>query len=239
MPNTVLKSFYEHPSIDESILSKYKNNFVLLYLGDTALRRGLRTAIESLTYLVDKIPSIKLVIVGKNTTDYILKGLTKELKLEDYVDFQGWQDVNLFPSYILASCICISPLERNVQHDVAYANKLFQYMSLGKPVLVSNATAQKNLVEKAKSGLVHEELNPSDLAEKVVALYDDAELQSKLGQNGKLFIEQKFHWEITSKKISRFICQFESMKKSTDNNILLATCRWVRGSEMAEICQVF
>jgi glycosyltransferase involved in cell wall biosynthesis len=101
----------------------------------------------------------------------------------------------------MASSVCISPLYRNIQHDVAYANKLFQYMSFAKPVLVSNATAQKNLIERVKSGLVHEERNVVDFTQKVLELYTDQSLAKELGANGKQFIEKEFCWEITSKKL--------------------------------------
>jgi len=148
VPNTVSESFYVNARIDNSKSEKYKDSFVILYLGDTGLRRGLQTAIGAINILKDKISNLKLVIVGKSTTDNVLKNQVKELKLESHIDFEGWQDVALFPSYIMASDICISPLQRNAQHDVAYANKLFQYMSFAKPVLVSDAIAQKKLVDQ-------------------------------------------------------------------------------------------
>ena len=198
VPNTVRRSFYENAVIDEDITGKYWKNFTVLYLGDTALRRGLLTAIEAISELKDKIRHIKLVIVGKSTTDDVLKKRVKELKLDDFVSFEGWQDVNLFPSYIVASDICISPLYRNPQHDVAYANKLFQYMSFAKPVLVSDALAQKKLVEEAKSGLVHIEKDAHDLEDKIMKLYKDPDLRKELGVNGKKFIENEFVWEKVS-----------------------------------------
>lgn len=201
VPNTIHRSFYKNAVIDESILNKYKNNHVILYLGDTALRRGLQTAIEALLLLKEKIPTVKLVIVGKNTTDAILKQQVVNLKLEEFVDFEGWQDVKLFPSYIKASFVCISPLHRNIQHDVAYANKVFQYMSFEKPVLVSNAIAQKNLIERTNSGLVHLEQNSEDFAEKVLQLFNDNDLQKSLGKSGKSFVENEFCWEKTSEKL--------------------------------------
>jgi glycosyltransferase involved in cell wall biosynthesis len=201
VPNTVQREFYKNAKIDHSILNKYKNKFVLLYLGDTAIRRGLLTAIQAMPQLIKKIPSIKLVIVGSNTTDSILFEEVSTLKLDNYVDFEGWQNVALFPSYIKASAICISPLYRNKQHDVAYANKLFQYMSFGKPLLVSNAIAQKKLVKKVNSGLVHKEKDASDFAEKVLKLYKNENLRKELGINGKHFIENEFNWEKTSEKL--------------------------------------
>tara|TARA_R110002049_G_scaffold25194_4_gene88580 strand:- start:3868 stop:5058 length:1191 start_codon:yes stop_codon:yes gene_type:complete len=201
VPNTIRKSFFEEYTVEESIIDKYKNNFVILYLGDTHLRRGLQTAIDSLIKLKNKIPEVKLVIVGKNTTDTILKKQVKDLQLEEFVDFEGWQNVSLFQSYILASEVCISPLHRNLQHDVAYANKIFQYMSFAKPLLVSDAIAQKKLIEKVGSGLVHTEKDVEDFSNKVLALYKSKPLRIELGNNGKEFIKNEFCWEETSKKL--------------------------------------
>ena len=201
VPNTVRQSFYKEAIYSEVIKKKYSNKFVVLYLGDTNIRRGLLTAIRASELLSKKIVNFKLVIVGRNTTDHILIQEVKRLHLESYVDFEGWKDVSLFPSYILASNVCISPLYRSIQHDVAYANKIFQYMSFGKPILVSNAIAQKEIVESAKSGLVHEEKNEEDFYSKVIELYQNKEKAEELGNNGKEFIEKKFSWEITSKAL--------------------------------------
>ena len=201
VPNSVRKSFYSHHELKEEIVNRYQNNFVLLYVGDTNLRRGLLTAIKSMPELIETISNIKLVIVGKNTTDIILKEEVKKLNLEKYVDFEGWKDLSLFPSYIQASDICLSPLDRSKQHDVAYANKIFQYMSHGKPIIVSNAIAQERIVQRSKSGLVHEEKNPKDLAEKVLELYNNKYKAREYGENGKRFIEEEFTWEITSQAL--------------------------------------
>ncbi|CAM1353280.1 glycosyltransferase family 4 protein [Tenacibaculum insulae] len=199
VPNTIRKSFYNSFKLNGGIIEKYKDNFVILYLGDTHVRRGLLTAIRAVANLKAQIPNVKLVIVGKNTTDYILKAEVDKLNIHEFVDFEGWQNVSLFPSYIKASSICISPLRRNIQHDVAYANKLFQYMSLGKPLLVSNAIAQKNLIEKINGGLVHEAQNVKDFEAKVLELCKNSTLREELGQNGERFVKNEFTWDKTSK----------------------------------------
>jgi len=201
VPNTVRQSFYKNPRVYPEILKQYSNSFVVLYIGDTGLRRGLKTAIKSVHLIKNKIENIKLVIVGKNTSDIILKNLVKNLQVEAHVDFLGWKDQSLFQSYILSSAICISPLHRNVHHDTTYANKIFQYMSLGRPVLGSNASAQEKIIKKANAGLIHQDRDVQDFSNKVLELYNNKDLREEFGKNGSEFIENEFSWENTSKKL--------------------------------------
>lgn len=201
VPNTVRTSFYKNVSFDNAILEKYKTKKVLLYIGDTGLRRGLQTVIAALPELVKTIADLKVVIVGTSSSDQTLKKQVAALNMDTYVDFEGWQEMSLFPSYIKASAVCLSPLHRNQHHDTTYANKLFQYMSFQKPLLVSDATAQKNLVEKVGAGLVHREQDPKDFAEKLLELFNSQELSSQMGVKGKAFVENEFSWEQTSKNL--------------------------------------
>jgi glycosyltransferase involved in cell wall biosynthesis len=201
VPNTVRESFYKNPKLFPEITNHYANNFVLLYIGDTGIRRGLKTAIRAIHSIKNKIDTVKLVIVGKNSSDTILKKLVKDLQIAPYVDFLGWKDPSSFQSYIVSSAICISPLQRNLHHDTTYANKIFQYMSLAKPLLVSDAIAQRKLVEKVACGLVHKERDSEDFANKVVALYKSKPLRLEFGESGKKFVQNEFSWEQTSKKL--------------------------------------
>ena len=179
VPNTVRKSFYEN-YVSNGVVAK---EFNLLYIGDTGARRGLQTVVESLVFLSKEIKNIKLTIVGKVNAD--LKRLANKLNVVDFVSFEGWQNETTFQSYIADSTICLSPLHRNIHHDTTYANKLFQYMSLEKPLLVSDATAQKNIIEKVNAGLVHKEKNVQDFTDKVLTLYNNESLRTQLGKNGK------------------------------------------------------
>jgi len=209
VPNTVSKSFYQDYKTDQELIDRYNGKFVILYLGDTGVRRGLLTVIDAVPELKKHIKNLTIVIVGSNTEDNILKQRVKDLQVDDYVDFDGWQNIDKFPSYILASDICVSPLNRSVQHDVAYANKIFQYMSFSKPVLVSDATAQKRLIEGIKGGKIHKEKDVADFADRVIELYEDKALRRRLGSNGKRFIEEEFCWEKVSANLCNLYKGFE------------------------------
>lgn len=201
VPNTVHRAYYLDAILKNEIIEKYATFFILLYIGDTGLRRGLQTAIESISILKDTIENIKFVIVGSNSSDTVLKNQVIELGIQNYVDFVGWKNESLFPSYIKVSSICISPLHRNLHHDTTYANKIFQYMSFGKPLLVSDVIAQKNIIERAEAGLVFEAENSNDFSKKILELFNSKELQHQLGEKGKSFIQNEFNWEKTSKNL--------------------------------------
>ena len=202
VPNTVRKSFYLDYHIDDDIISKYKDSFTLLYLGDTGLRRGLNTVLESLKFLIPLIPNIKVVIVGKSKEDGVLKDYVIKNNYQRYVSFTGWQDFNLFQSYILASRIGICPIHKNLQHNTTYANKIFQYMALGKPIVVSDCTSQKNLVEKYRCGLVFSDRNSKDFADKIMTIYKDKDYYKELSKNASSSVEKNLNWETTSESLT-------------------------------------
>lgn len=201
VPNTVSKDYGKDVKIDVDIVQRFKANFSVVYIGDTGLRRGLLTAIDSIPGLVKQIPELKLIIVGSSQTDVVLKERAKALDVENYISFEGWQNEDRLVSYIKASDVCISPLHANKHHHTTYANKLFQYMCLEKALLVSDVLAQKNIIIRAKAGLVHEAENVDDFVEKLMLLYKQSEKRQQYGANGRAFVEKEFHWEKTSQKL--------------------------------------
>ncbi|HPE35379.1 MAG TPA: glycosyltransferase [Bacteroidales bacterium] len=201
VPNTVRKAFYLNYQTDNQIISKYKGRFTLLYLGDTGLRRGLLTVFESLKFLVRQIPEIIIVVVGNSKEDHILTKFVTDNHYQNYVDFTGWQDFHLFQSYILAAHAGICPIHKNIHHDTTYANKLFQYMAFGKPIIVSDCLSQKNLVEKYNCGLVFSDRNSKDFGEKILSIYKDRNFYNMLSTNAENAVKNHLNWEITSAEL--------------------------------------
>lgn len=209
LPNTVRAAFRKETHHDSKIVDRLRDHFVILYVGDTGLRRGLLTAIEAVPDLIPQIRNLKLVIVGSNKTDHVLKAKVQELGVGQYVDFEGWQDFTKFQSYIDVSDVCISPLHRNVHHDTTYANKIFQYMALSKSLLVSDCVAQRVVIERAQSGLVHEAENVEDFQEKLLQLYKSEQMRKDFGENGRRFVHDEYSWEITSQGLIDYYKKLE------------------------------
>lgn len=198
VPNTVAKDDFLNRPVRSAILEKMKGTYNLLYIGDTSVRRGTDTAIRSLMHLKEAIPEIRLWLVGRSSADAELRQLTKELGLTSFVYFEGWQAPDLLNSYITGAQVTLSPLARNEHHDTTFANKVFQYMAMGKPVVASDCTAQELLLKDTNSGLVFESGNDQALAGCVRRLFDNKELALTLGDNGKQAVLSYWHWENTA-----------------------------------------
>jgi len=203
VPNSVRLDFYKNPKLDIDLIERFSKSFTILYLGDTGLRRGIETLIKAIPLLINDIPNVKLVIVGKNNTDDILFKLVGELGIDKYVDFEGWKDLSEFPAYIHESDIGVSPLHRNLHHDTTYANKVFQYMAFGKPVVVSDCEAQAKLIKKYDCGLVFKDRNHEDLAKKILILYEDKMIYNRMSKNAMNSIENELNFETISKDLRK------------------------------------
>ena len=200
-PNTVRKSFYTDFDLDNNIVEKYRNNFVLLYLGNTSKRRGISTVINSLKVLKTKIPEIKFIVVGSSSYDNELKYLSKINNVQNLISFEGWRNENSFQSYLSICDIGVSPLESNIHHDTTYANKIFQYMSFGCPMICSNVIAQKEIVEKYEVGELFSPGNSKEFTEKVISLYNNKDKINTYSLNSRSAIENHLNNDIVSTEI--------------------------------------
>lgn len=209
LPNVVRLNEFKVKNTDPLIYDLSEDRFTVLYIGDTSLRRGTSTAIEAIAELRDRIPNIQLLLVGSSSQDHLLRQKTKKHQLESWVRFEGWQDPEKLPAYIHASQVGISPLHRNLHHDTTYANKLFQYMAIGRPVIVSDCPAQAQVVQKEQCGLVHEAGNERDLADKILTLYENPVLRKQMGEKGRKAIKETYHWESTGKALIRLYNQIQ------------------------------
>lgn len=172
--------------IKSDIFSK-NNRFVLFYFGGISERRGIFTCFEAIKKLLDKIPSIHLLLIGPvdGHEQAIFDKYMDEPILKERVTHYKWKDISEFPSFTMASDICLSPIFKNEQHESGVANKIFQYMLFAKPLIVSDCAPQIEIVEGSNCGISFKSNDSIDLAEKIKYLYDNPQVCTEMGERGK------------------------------------------------------
>jgi glycosyltransferase involved in cell wall biosynthesis len=206
LPNYITLERFRMLQPGNDFRSELKNLFTVVYFGDTGLRRGTLTILESAEIL--KNNNIHFLIIGKSRDQHYLEKSAHDRKLQN-VTFTGWIPVTEAIKYINISKIGLCPFLRNIHHDTTYANKMFQYMALGKPVIVSNCTAQANFVLKEACGLVFEAGNSMELSNQILKLTDQSEYDH-FSNNARTCVYDKYNWETTG---SRLIELYSNLKK--------------------------
>ena len=152
--NTEDIDFFEGFALDQSLIDSYKNYFVITYVGGFGLHRGLDVPIKAIPILKEKIPNIRLLLIGNHGNKAELERLASNLGVSQNVVFTGWQPFDLIPSYISLSDICLVPHHSNPHTDSTIPHKIFQYMLMKKPVVVSSCKPLARIVNETQSGLV-------------------------------------------------------------------------------------
>jgi glycosyltransferase involved in cell wall biosynthesis len=194
--------FVKKARIDEELIDKYKNKFIILYIGGFGAHRGIDTAIKGMKYINKN--DIILLLVGRGGKDFenYLNKLIKDNKLENKVEIVGWQPFEKVFSYQKLANICIVPHNTNEHTDNTIPHKLYQYMMVGKPIVVSSCPPLARVVRDANSGLIFEAGNDKDFADKILEIYNHKNLQEEFSQNGLTYTFEKNHtWQEESKKL--------------------------------------
>jgi len=180
-----------------------QGRFVLFYFGGIGERRGIYTCFEAIKILINTIPSIHLLLIGPvdRHEQSKFQNYLKDDILKERVTHFEWKDLSDFPSFTLASDICLSPIIKDEQHESGVANKVFQYMLFGKPLIVSDCIPQIEIVENNNCGIVFKSENASDLAEKVKFLYSNPDLCAQMGKQGRSAILEKYNLDVCGKQL--------------------------------------
>jgi len=196
--NTVDINHFSSIPLDKELIERYKDNFIISYVGGFGPHRGLDTAIKAMVLVSKKIPEAKLILVGGKSNEVELRNLAKKINLEKKIIFTGWQPVEKLPTYIFLSNICLVPHYKSSHTDSTIPHKLSQYMLMKKPVIVSNCRPLERVIKETNAGLIFQAGNPKDLAEKIIRIYKNPD---KYGENGYQAVLKKYNWEKEAEKL--------------------------------------
>jgi len=212
--NTVDLEIFDKAKPDLKIMGLYTNKYIISYIGGFGPHRGIETSIKAMKLLKNKNldKNIKLILVGKGSRRYEkeTKHLVENEECKNIVEFLEWQPFEKVLSYFAISDIGLIPYYSNSHTNTTIPHKLFQYMAMKKPVVVSNCKPLKRIVNESKCGLVFESGNEKDLASQILKLISNKDLAANLGKNGRKAALKKYNWKNESKKLIEFYKQLAS-----------------------------
>jgi glycosyltransferase involved in cell wall biosynthesis len=183
-------------------VNPFKQKFpIIFYYGVIAERRGIFDALDVLINLVKEDHHVNFLLIGP--VDKKDKPLFSEITNSDLlagrIHHIPWIESIEFPAYLEICDICVAPFHKNPQHESGVANKIYDYMLGGKPVIASNCKPQQDLIEKYNCGLIFE--NKTEFHDAIVKLLYNKPLRENMGENGRQAIMREYNTDIVKENL--------------------------------------
>ena len=147
------------------------HSYKLFYVGDITVERGLDDIVRALRLVRNIVPLVHLYIAGTGKDLPRLKTIAETEGVSDLVTYLGFLPFDQIHSYLTKSDLCLVPHVYNDFINTTIPNKLFQYMVLRKPVLVSNAKPLARIVGQCGCGFIFKSGSREDAAAKIIAAH--------------------------------------------------------------------
>lgn len=189
-----------YDSLTTPLSQKTNNNSIVIGTVKTlAPKYGVDTLINAFALILQSLSDthshiakkLTLRIVGGGPQEEELKELTKQLGIDNQVNFVGRVDSKDVPNELDKFDIYVA-LSRLDSESFGVA--IIEAGAAGRPVVVSDAGGLPEVVINGKTGLVVPRENPQAAADAITQLILDRQLRITMGDNGQQHVATNYDW---------------------------------------------
>ena len=159
--------------------------FVIMYHGSIVERNGLDLAVEALAHVHKSIPGAELRVYGRSTPflDQVMER-AKSLGLETCVRYLGPKRLEDLVREIEDCDVGVIPNQRNPFTDINTPTRIFEYLSLGKPVIAPRTPGIQDYFD-SESLFFFEAGDAIELAQKMMDVHADPARATDIAERGQ------------------------------------------------------
>jgi len=178
---------------------------ILLFVGILIADRGVVDVIRAFPRILADQPRTALVVVGDGPARPELEAAARNPALRDRVRVLGWKAPEELPGYYQASRIGLIPFRDSPHVRITLANKLFDYLATGLPVLASDLPPNRRILEESGAGRLHRSDDPVDLARTAIAMLADTLGLAEMRQRALHAADSLYSWECDAARLCRAV----------------------------------
>ena len=167
---------------------------IVLYQGALAPARGIEEIIAAFSDRRDD--AVVVIFMGYGPLEELI---VRETKKSDRVFFHPAVNLNVILDYTAGADVGVHIIPNTcLNHDFCMPNKLFEYLMVGLPVLVSNVTEMREFVKKNEVGFVANDIGVGSINSAIdeILLADLSKVRQKA-----LRASKKYSWEVQEHKM--------------------------------------
>ncbi len=166
--------------------------YLVGYVGVIGKQEGLDLLLHAIAELRRIRDDVHFAIVGDGTELAALRQMSRNLNLDDCVEFAGRVSDEVLWQIMSTADVCVNPDRANEMNDKSTMNKILEYMALGKPIVQFDLTEGR--FSAGGASLYARKNDPQDFAAKLCTLLDDAEQRQMMGALGRARVEAGLAW---------------------------------------------
>ena len=172
----------------------------LLTVGRLSIEKGHHIAIQAVARLQGKYPTLEYHIVGDGPARTHLQSLINDLGLNDRIILHGLKiGTELQSCYAQAHIFVLPSIYTNDGHLVETQGVVLQEaQACGIPVIGSRTGGIPDVIEDGITGMLFDESNTDQLAEKISMLVDEPEVYRRLIHGGRKAVEARFDTHVVN-----------------------------------------
>jgi glycosyltransferase involved in cell wall biosynthesis len=162
---------------------KLDTDIVVSYIGGFQSYRGVDILLTSMVKVLIGNRKVKLLLVGaRDATLDQIRERARELGIQENCIEIPWVPSERMVDYFAASDIGVIPYRRTPATELCCPNKLFSYLVLGKPVIISNLTELSRHFRDESCGLKVKPDDPEDLSKAILQLINNPEMRERMSR---------------------------------------------------------
>lgn len=171
------------------------DNFTLISHGTIEDRYGHDVILDAVAIARKTIPDLRLRIMGHGSKAAALELMIADRALENEVVFLSWVSHEQLIAEIRASDVGVIGLKSSPYSNLIHTNKMYEYMLFEKPVVLSRLDAVSAIFGD-DTVTYYEAGNATDMAEKIIFLYQHPEHRAKLAKRAYDCFKSAYSWDI-------------------------------------------
>ncbi|MCH7813459.1 MAG: glycosyltransferase family 4 protein [Planctomycetes bacterium] len=153
---------------------------------------GPEVLIRAMSQVVERFPTVRLVMIGAGALEQPLRGLAQALDLDGHIDWRGAIDNAEVPAALAAMDLYVMP---SLSVSETFGVTAVEAQAAGVPVVFSDLPGVREAVTDGVGGLAVPPGDVGALAGAICRLLADEELRRRLGCGGRQMVRRLFEFD--------------------------------------------
>lgn len=177
---------------------------MLLSISRLVSKKGIDTTIRAFAKVLKTHRTSRYVIVGDGEQKAKLQKLAADLGIADSIQFVGSipHDHSALIHYYNACNVFVQPSKTEKFNIEGCPLAFLEASSCKRPVIGTFSGGIPSAVIDGETGILVKERNPQALAEAINKLFDNPDIASKMGANGRHRVLEDANWDVLNEQLS-------------------------------------